>query len=369
MAYTDPKKIDQILFLLSKHISGLVQSPINEKVEKEKFFDSSSYNPLFKYSPPNPKLDHYMEILNDMQADSNTVIGTLLNEKIIEFKKMIRLMQSTGKDSFTRNSLYLYGKPSDKLIDIAQKLKFSIDHDVGYKVNTGQMKIQLRRALDKFGFDWQIKTKDMPAWACVTHKEKALILKKDYSFPQNTIKRLIVHEIGTHILRAENGAKQPYKIFTLGLNGYLKTEEGLAVLNEELNHCLCAKTIKSYAGRVIAVSKALKLSFRDTYDYLEPTFGKEQAWNLTLRAKRGTSNTNWAGAFTKDYLYLRGYLEVKNYLKVGGDLSKLYVGRIGLEHVDKTQNMPELINPLFLPGSKYLASITDKVGDIIEIIR
>ena len=154
-------------------------------------------------------------------------------------------------------------------------------------------------------------------------------------------------------MRYENGKQQPYNIFSMGLTNYLGTEEGLAVVNEELNHCLTRATLKTYAARVIAVHKALKCTFRETYNYLVKYLGKENAFEVTLRAKRGIGNTFFPGAFTKDHLYLKGYIEVKKYLNNGGELRKLYYGKIGVKDIPIVETVPDLVNPLFLSKMKH----------------
>ena len=91
--------------------------------------------------------------------------------------------------------------------------------------------------------------------------------------------------------------------------------------------------MKTYAGRVLANDLSLKNSFCAVYNSLLEYFPKNDAWTLTLRAKRGLSDTSKPGAFTKDHIYLKGFLNVKKYAERGGDIKKLYIGKIGIEHV------------------------------------
>jgi hypothetical protein len=180
---------------------------------------------------------------------------------------------------------------------------------------------------------WKVREKDMVAGAAVNSKSKTLYLNKNRSFTESDVGRLIEHEINTHIIRAENGAKKSKKMFKYGFPRYLETEEGLAAYNEYKSGLLSPKILKIYAGRVLAVHLALKNSFSFVYNSLLDYFPKGEAWILTLRAKRGLMNASKPGAFTKDYLYLQGFLKVKGYVEGGGDIKKLYVGKIGVEHV------------------------------------
>lgn len=368
MTKTAIKDVDDILLKISKRLSTLVPCPLNYQEEKRKFFKSSTYNPVFTYPQPHQQYDHFTEILDQLEPEPSA-IGNLLNEKIEEYKTTIKLLQSVGERHFTKYSLQLHGKPSTYLLQNADRLQFIIAEKDALHVSTPQLLLRMQCALERFGFPWQVEEREMVAHACVSHSQRKLLIRKNAHFPQRYVKRLIVHEIGTHILRSENAKEQPYKIFSVGFPGYLKTEEGLAVLNEELNQCLSNQTLKFYAGRVIAIDKALKLSFRNTYQYLLKSFDAEEAWNLTMRAKRGMSNTEWAGAYTKDYLYLQGYLEMKQYLKNGGDLSRLYYGRIGLMHIPSMKNIPGLVDPLYLPGSRYLSTVGEAASASMQIIR
>jgi hypothetical protein len=212
----------------------------------------------------------------------------------------------------------------------------------------------MRSAFIKYGFHWEIVEKDMIANAAVKIESKKLYIKKNSRFSSNSLKRIIVHEIGTHVMRAENGLCQPYRFLGRGIPGYLNTEEGLAVYNEENSGCLNNFVLKVYAGRVIAIDMALRCSFRETYEELTKHFTKNTAWRITLRAKRGLSDTSLPGAFTKDLAYLQGYYDVKKFLANRGNINDLYYGKIGTKHVMQVKRLPGLINPTVLPMMRYL---------------
>ena len=140
-----------------------------------------------------------------------------------------------------------------------------------------------------------------------------------------------------------------FKIFEKGFPRYLTTEEGLAVVNEEVWNVLDIKTLRAYAGRVLAISKALNNSFKDTYDYLLNYFDTNIAWRLTLRAKRGLADTEESGAYTKDLVYLKGYFLVKDYLKKKGSIIDLYFGKVGVDDIKLLKEIKGLKKPLYLP--------------------
>ena len=122
-------------------------------------------------------------------------------------------------------------------------------------------------------------------------------------------------------------------MFVFGFPGYLKTEEGLAVFNEERSGLLSNDILRTYAGRAVAVNLALKNSFSTVYTTLLEFFPKEEAYTIALRVKRGMTNTAKPGAHTKDHIYLSGWYSVKNFIAQGGRLNQLYIGKIGIQHV------------------------------------
>ena len=55
-------------------------------------------------------------------------------------------------------------------------------------------------------------------------------------------------------------------------------------------------------------------------------FRRRTAYTITMRIFRG-------GGFTKDAVYLRGLVEILDYLGDGGKLDPLFVGKIASEHI------------------------------------
>jgi hypothetical protein len=204
----------------------------------------------------------------------------------------------------------------------------------------------------------------MASYAAVVSSKKTVYLKKNSKFPQHFLRRVVVHEIGTHVFRAMNGERQPYRIFFTGLPNYMMTEEGLAVNIEEMYGCLKASTLRAYAGRTIAINLSLQNSFREVFNELKKYFDDDTAWKLTLRAKRGLVDTSRIGAYTKDYLYLEGYYKVKKFLEENGKdgLKKLYYGRIDTEQVPLINNMLGLKEPEFLPSSEKFKAVMEGIS-------
>ena len=358
----DSKQIDKKLDKISKKISFFAINPINEEQEKKKFYSSKRYNPVFEYESYKEDVNSVVKELRTIRPEK-TVIGRLLSQTKNVYIQDLYMLGSRGTSKFTKYSIKCYGSPDAELVKLAKEILKKLS-----KTTADNIIKKMKYAFLKYGVNWSIKEKDMVAHAAVKQSTKEVLIRKNSMFSSKFLKRLIVHEIGTHVVRADNGMNQPYKLFARGLPGYLMTEEGLAVINEELNGCLDANILKGYAARVIAVDMALECSFRKTYNYLAKFLPKEKAWKTTLRAKRGISDTSLPGGCTKDIAYLKGYLELKKFISNGGDLTKLYYGKIGVQHVNLMEKIPGLIEPELLPAFRYTRFLIVHFSDILKSI-
>lgn len=359
---------DLKLHELSSRISFFAVEPINSKEEKRKFFKKNSYNPQFMYEKCLWDIADIKNELREIVCDTSTMGKLLLQTRNLYYND-VNMLNARGSQEFTRYSKLSYGEPDRCLVSEAKRMLKNLKSKKEKKdITTKELISGLKYAFVKYGFKWRIVEKDMTANAAVNIKERAVMIKKGAKFSKRFLKRIVVHEIGTHVLRAENGEHQPYRLFRRGLPNYLMTEEGLAVVNEELNKCLDNSTLRIYAGRVLAIDKALKGSFRSTYNYLRKHFNKEAAWTLAVRAKRGLSDTSKQGGCTKDIAYLKGYLAVKDFIKKGGDLNKLYYGKMGLQHIDIVPSIPGVIDPMYLPAIRYFKYFVEHFSNLFKSI-
>ena len=97
-----------------------------------------------------------------------------------------------------------------------------------------------------------------------------------------------------------------------------------------------------------------RLDICESYCGIGGCFDEEKSWRITLRAKRGLSDTSEPGGLTKDYLYLDGYYKVKKYIETGHDIKKLYVGKIAIEHVSLVDKMENIVKPRYLPRGEKI---------------
>jgi alpha-L-glutamate ligase-like protein/uncharacterized protein (TIGR02421 family) len=349
-------EIDQALLQIDNKIKLLYHlRPINLESEKEKFLNNPNANPQFEY--PALKFDplELVEQLNKIKTDSS-VLGEIFQAKKQEISLKIKLLESMGENSFSYTSIKLFGKPENRDLEKCRELIKNIDKSE----NTSEPDLytaqeaanKFNKVFEKYGLkNWQVKIKENMVADCVAGKNNRLFLHSKAKFSTDRIESLIVHEIETHILTAENGKLQPYEIFNRGLANYLITQEGLAMYNvEKQRHEPFTQNLKALS-HVIAIDQAISSSFLETFRALrELEIPEKIAFRSCLKAKRGFYDTSKPGAFTKDYIYYKGYHQIKEYVENNGDLKDLYIGKLNIFDLERIKEIPGIISPKFLPG-------------------
>ena len=342
-------ELDRYLREVSLRIPFSGVNPLNEQREKIKFFSRKGYNPIFVYEPRTREIGKLKKDLSALSFD-NSIMGRLLRDVRDSFLERIDMISNVGKQNFTDSSIKVYGRPSPHLVDKALSLfPFEKEKEDAREVSSAETVEIIRDLFAEKGLDWKVNEHNTIASASVRPSSKSVLIRANALFSKKFVKRLIVHEVMSHVYRAANGYRQPYAVFSRGLLNYLATEEGLALYNEEMAGYMSIDILERYVARVIAVHLALRHPFYEVYRKLHKLFGRELAWTSTMRAKRGISDTSKPGAYTKDHLYLAGYYKVKNFVDEGNDINMLYYGKIGVEHVELVKYLPGVTMPLYLP--------------------
>lgn len=354
----DYANIDEILVNTHKKLNLLSYlKPINFDLEKKKFFERKDYNPQFRYDKPSySELGLMITRVEKLKIDSSSLLGKIFTSKREEILNKIELLKAIGKERFTKQSIELYGEPSEDLAAYANK------HCKNKSVKTEEKFLSfdktidiIKNNLDGYKIRYKLVVIDELASriSISTTDTKILItLRRNAKFRKSDLLGTLAHEIDTHTFRFENGKLQPYKIFSEGegLASYLSTEEGLAIYNKERIYKNPRK-FSTKALLVIAIKNSLSNSFADTYIKLRNLgVGKNTAYNITYKTKRGLSDTTKSGAFTKDLVYLKGKLEIEEYVRENRDLKKLYIGKIGIKHLSVIAKLSGIKPPIYLPG-------------------
>ncbi len=339
---------DELLDLIASDIDTTIINPVNAQAIKETYQERKTHDePEFIYHHP-PSFVIVQKQLKKMTFP-NTPEGKMLKEKRDYLYLKTELLRNIGTKKFSQISKKIYPLPSKELILEAEKILDQDNSQKTPKVELHDACEELQNCFNQLGIPWEVKKADMIASANVVPSKRILYIKEKKQFSKRFIDRLKIHEIGTHAVRAENGRLQKLKIFKLGFADYLSTEEGLAAYNEEKFGLLDRTVLRTYAGRVMAIHYSQKYTFTQVVKKLEKWFTQKKALTITLRAKRGVSCGSDLGGFTKDSVYLQGYLALKEYEKQGGDFTPLYYGKVNLESLPALQKMKWLKKPKYYP--------------------
>ncbi len=328
------KEINNKLIKFSSNINPVtLVTPINASAEKRKFLSAYNKgeicNPQFKYNNLNIDFDALYQKVESLKTKD--MVLSKVRDNLL---KHVKFSRKIGTDEFHDTSLY--GKPKKSMVEKAKKI---ISRKKAKKVerpfSAKSAKEELLSFLNKYEIDdWSILISNSLVAKADTNESKKLLRIKRRKYSLDEIKKLEVHEIETHILRAINGSQQKYSLLgSLGMPGYLPTEEGLATIMEEMNNVLSEQTLRFYCARIIAVDMALKKPFYDIFKVMHEryNFSKNNAYLITKRAKRGLTDTSLPGGFIKDHLYFEGRENLKKFIKKGGEIKLLFAGKIGLK--------------------------------------
>ncbi|HET6834301.1 MAG TPA: flavohemoglobin expression-modulating QEGLA motif protein [Acidimicrobiales bacterium] len=150
--------------------------------------------------------------------------------------------------------------------------------------------------------------------------------------------QLLNHEAFIHVLTAVNGRHQTdLPILAIGHPGTTRTQEGLAVFAEFVSGTLELNRFRRLADRVLGVQMVM-----DGADFVElfrwfsdQSPSPEQAFESTRRIFRGGPVTGGA-PFTKDCVYLSGFLAVSTFIRAAfvqerlDCVGTLFVGKLDL---------------------------------------
>jgi hypothetical protein len=358
---------------------SLVFTPINLKEEKKNFFESDTYEPYFEYRVVNNKNNKIFRRLSSLKRISD--VDPRISDfyiKLIEDKKLASdLMHSVGNNELvTELSLRKYRAPSAKLFrNSARVLRGKLDKydvkinnklDRGEKLNYKQIEKVFDITFDMLGLeDWEIApSKNINKNAIkIGIKGKKVYVDPNIKRSEYKIKKLLIHEIGTHVLRSYNGFKTGFPAFgNANVSSYLDIEEGLATWNEESMGYLTDKWLKIKAGMTWAIYLGERLSFRQLYNAISGNFLKYSSWDIVYRVKRGLGDTSYPGIYGKDVVYFRGFRKVKRLLEKDPTLyEKFYAGKIDYRRT-KWVDEGLLPRPKVVPSKRLWEEIFKKAG-------
>jgi uncharacterized protein (TIGR02421 family) len=361
----DVLEIDRQLADIDRSFDLLLQAtPVNAESAWREFrrlrFEKP---PVFFYRPIplDPTLLKRQLYLIPVERIEDPTLSYLFRQKQEELDRQITLLSDVDTPRFLPESLQIYGGVSDWLLQHANEQLDRVPTRSG-----GSMRGQLnatefaQRAQLELGY-YQQQCADFSASVAVRDDMYAgmmvsggqLLIGGRTRVPRRRVDALLQHEIGTHLVTRYNGQHQPFRQLEVGLAGYDGLQEGLAVLAEYLVGGLSRYRMRVLAARVVAAHHLLEgASFIETFRVLNRNlvFSQRTAYTIAMRIYRG-------GGLTKDAVYLRGLLQILRYLREGGQLEPLFVGKVASAHlplIHELSNRDILKPPALKP--RYLES-------------
>ncbi len=275
----------------------------------------------------------------------------LLRDKRIELDRQISLIEDRETPRFLYGSLQLFPPVENELMRLAETilndLQSSENSDAGEKLDAAEIAERARSEIAYYRNIYPELTakvqisSDNPPGLMVSQGN--LLIGEHTNISGSRVEALLQHEVGTHIVTYFNGRAQPLRQLYSGMPNYEQLQEGLAVLSEYLVGGLNGARLRILAARVVAVRRLTEgASFVDVFRELHQIYGysARTAFNIAMRVFRG-------GGLTKDAVYLRGLIELLQYLAENNEIESLFVGKIGAEHVSiiRELQLREVLRP------------------------
>jgi uncharacterized protein (TIGR02421 family) len=374
-------EVDQKLATISNELDFLLLvTPVNIEQSWHKFKSRRfEREPVFYYRPIPVDPSILKRNLYDIPFDriEDPVLSSIFHKKLVELEMKLSMLRDRYTKNFFYGSMQLYGEIDNNLAGLAGSILQKISpksHEISgsKKINASVFAALARDEIKHYrGTVPQIKNsviiRDDITGLMVSNGN--LFIGKRVKIPDSRAEALIQHEVGTHVLTYINGRAQPFQQLYCGLAGCDELQEGLAVLSEYLVGGLSPPRLRLLAGRVIATQKLIDgATFIDTFRELHSGqgFSERTAYVITSRIFR-------SGGFTKDAVYLRGLVNLLKYLRNGGKLAPLLIGKVSIEDVPVINELmlrkvlkPSLITPRYFNSPKSISRLNDlKKGKLI----
>lgn len=272
-----------------------------------------------------------------LERIEDPTLAALFAAKREELDRQITLIADRGTRRFFFGSQQIYGEVDGALLQQARQLiqrlppKRRKEPDAPV-LDAAAFAVHARQELERYrqqcpDFSARLEVREDVSGLMVSRGN--LLIGADVQVPAGRVAAALAHEVGTHVLTWHNGGRQPFRQLQVGLAGYEALQEGLAVLAEYLVGGLDSSRLRLLAGRVVAVHCLSEgAGFIETFRELNGNSGfpEYSAFLIAMRVFRG-------GGFTKDVVYLRGLVELLDYLGEGGEIEPLLLGKIALEHL------------------------------------
>jgi len=334
-------KVDEKLAEINSRFDLLLfVSPVNTAAAWEEFKQHHYERTVeFLYRPRTIDPDLLKRNLFKIPIENveDPTLSYIFSAKRDELDRQITLLSDRNTPRFLLGSRQLFGDVAPDLIQLARSILQLIPPGATGKpasetFDAEQFATHARRELEYYrqqdlNLNSNVQVRDDIPGIMVSHGNFLIGASAEVS--QLRLNATLAHEIGTHVVTYHNGKQQPFKELYAGMAGYEPFQEGLAVLSEYLAGGLGTERLRQLAGRVLAVHMVTEgADFIETFQDLHRQYGfsAKGAFMMTMRTFRG-------GGYTKDAVYLKGLVEILEYLAKGKELRSLYLGKVAHEYL------------------------------------
>lgn len=336
--------IDTRLAELERGVNLLLNTTPVNAAEAWADFEHSDFAtaPTLRLRPLDFAPDLALRDLYDVRVEdvADPALHTLFCAKRDEIARQVTVLVDRDTSRAVYGSLQLYGGVSSPLAAAASELLDAVPAPPPstQSVTAGVFADAARAEIDRYrsvqpDFSADIEVRDDVSELMVSFGR--LLIPEAATFRADRVEPLVHHEVGTHVVTYQNGARQPLTLLTVGLPGYDETQEGLAVLAEYLTGGLDPRRLRVLAARVLAVGQMLDgAGFLEIFESLraEHQLPPRTAWSIAVRVVVG-------GGSVKDAIYLRGIMHILETLAEGTNLEPLFVGKLALDHLPLVQDL------------------------------
>jgi uncharacterized protein (TIGR02421 family) len=290
--------------------------------------------PAVEYPPfdEQPIVDAVREIRRSIYP--GVVVDDWLESVATSLENTARMLAARGTESFLTYNRALYGTPhtplrydpitphelAERVHDVLTGLeRIGLSSEVAHDHSAQEVADLLSAGVTAhFGPDdapTVMVVDELSANALATASR--IKVRSGARFTARDAAQLLNHEAFIHVLTAVNGRYQTdLPILAIGHPGTTRTQEGLAVFAEFVSGTLELDRFRRLADRVVGVQMAIDgADFVELYRWFaERSPGPEQAFESTRRIFRGGPVTGGA-PFTKDCVYLAGFLAVSTFIR------------------------------------------------------
>jgi uncharacterized protein (TIGR02421 family) len=317
-----------------------------------------------------------------LERIEDPTLAQLFRDQQVDLDRRLTMLGDRGTPQFLYGSLQLFGGVEESLLLLA--------HEILNRVPSRSRDESSRGAADAEAFAARA-TEEMEHYRRLHPAVRGKVeVRKDFvglmvsrgnllvgaktRVPRSRVEALVAHEIGTHVVTYVNGKAQPFRQLYVGLPGYDELQEGMAVLSEYLVGGFSRPRLRLLAARVLAVHRMMEgADFIEVFRELDRAhdFAQRTAFTIAMRVFRG-------GGLTKDAVYLRGLVGFLTYLREGGALDPLLVGKLGPQHVPIIEELqwrkvlvPPPLRPRYLddPGAARRLADLQRGVSVLDLVK